>query len=200
MPAMEEAKRLMEKATGLRRLTSDRLGELVRPAQPETARFSDDGFTPNHPRWPLVLYPSAVRLPEECDPAAVFEDLFSANGWGKSWRNGVYDFTHHHSQIHEVLGVARGSAQVLFGGDSGRAFRVTAGDVAILPAGTGHQCLWHSTDLVVIGAYPKTGRFDLCRGSKAEHDKALKSIPQVPLPDSDPVFGKEGPLLRLWGN
>ena len=75
-----------------------------------------------------------------------------------------------------------------------------AGDVVVLPAGTGHQCVSHSPDLMVIGAYPTSGRYDLCRGSKAEHDKAVTSIPQVPLPDTDPVFGKQGPLLRLWHN
>ena len=51
---------------------------------------------------------------------------------------------------------------------------------------------------MVIGAYPQTGKYDLCRGSKGEHAKALETIPRVPLPDTDPVFGKQGPLLRLW--
>jgi uncharacterized protein YjlB len=50
----------------------------------------------------------------------------------------------------------------------------------------------------VIGSYPNSGRSDLCRGSRGEHAKAVKTIPRVPLPDTDPVFGKEGPLLRLW--
>ena len=72
------------------------------------------------------------------------------------------------------------------------------GDVAVLPAGTGHQCLWATPELCVIGAYPKTGRHDLCRGSKAEHAKALKTIPQVPIPDTDPVRGENGPLITLW--
>jgi uncharacterized protein YjlB len=51
---------------------------------------------------------------------------------------------------------------------------------------------------MVIGAYPRTGKYDLCRGSKAEHAKALQTIPRVPLPDSDPAFGKAGRLLQLW--
>ena len=51
---------------------------------------------------------------------------------------------------------------------------------------------------MVIGAYPKGGRYDLCRGSKAEHAKAVETIPRVPLPETDPVFGKNGPLIRLW--
>jgi uncharacterized protein YjlB len=75
---------------------------------------------------------------------------------------------------------------------------IAPGDVAILPAGTGHQCLSHSRDLVVIGAYPPSGKYNLCRGSKAERTKALASIPKVPLPATDPAFGPEGPLPALW--
>jgi uncharacterized protein YjlB len=55
-----------------------------------------------------------------------------------------------------------------------------------------------SADLMVIGAYPPNGKYDLCRGSKAEHARALASIPQVPLPAADPVFGPQGPLVALW--
>ena len=72
------------------------------------------------------------------------------------------------------------------------------GDVVILPAGTGHQGLTQSPDLVVIGAYPPSGKYDLCRGSKADRTKALASIPKVPHPETDPVFGAEGPLMALW--
>jgi uncharacterized protein YjlB len=82
-----------------------------------------------------------VRLPKNLDPAAVFEELFESNGWGDSWRNGIYDYVHYHSRIHEVLGVARGEGKVQFGGHLGRTLKVKAGDAAILPAGTGHQCL-----------------------------------------------------------
>jgi len=51
---------------------------------------------------------------------------------------------------------------------------------------------------MVIGAYPPDGRYDLCRGSKAEHAKSLTHIPQVPVPKTDPVYGVRGPLRRLW--
>ena len=52
----------------------------------------------------------------------------------------------------------------------------------------------------LIGSCPKAGKYDLCRGSKGERTKALATIPCVPLPESDPVFGKQGALLRLWHN
>jgi uncharacterized protein YjlB len=51
---------------------------------------------------------------------------------------------------------------------------------------------------MVIGAYPKTGKYDLCRGSRAEHDRAIDVLGNVPLPDTDPVYGSEGPLKSLW--
>ncbi len=100
--------------------------------------------------------------------------------------------------IHEAMGVARGRATVRFGGEDGEEIEIAPGDVVILPAGTGHQCLTQSRDLVVIGAYPPSGKYDLCRGSKAEHAKALVTIRKVPLPATDPAFGPQGPLLALW--
>jgi uncharacterized protein YjlB len=36
------------------------------------------------------------------------------------------------------------------------------------------------------------------RPTPENHAKALKTIPAVPLPASDPVQGKGGPLVRLW--
>jgi uncharacterized protein YjlB len=160
--------------------------------------FADDGSVPNNPRLPLLHYRRTIDLSGTPDPEEVIEKVFRAHGWGNMWRNGIFPYVHYHSMIHEGLGIARGRAKVRFGGNGGQEIEVAQGDVAVLPAGTGHQCLWASPDLLVIGAYPETGRYDLCRGSKAEHAKALQTIPQVPLPKCDPVFGRDGPLLRLW--
>jgi uncharacterized protein YjlB len=78
------------------------------------------------------------------------EELFRQNGWGASWRDGIYDYVHYHSRIHDVLGVARGKGTVRFGGNKGRTVQLKAGDVAVLPAGTGHQCLAASSDFLVV--------------------------------------------------
>ena len=67
----------------------------------------------------LWRYRGAVRLAKNLDPAAVFEELFESNGWGRFLRNGIYDYVHYHSRIHEVLGVARGEGTVQFGGHLG---------------------------------------------------------------------------------
>ena len=40
--------------------------------------------------------------------------------------------------------------------------------INVLPAGTGHQCITQTGDPVVVSAYPSSGTYNLCRGSKAE--------------------------------
>ena len=89
-------------------------------------------------------------------------------------------------------------AGVRFGGDRGKEFEVSAGDVAVLPAGTGHQRILASSDFSVVGAYPPGQKMEITRPTRENHAKALKTIPQVGVPDTDPVAGKNGPLVRLW--
>jgi uncharacterized protein YjlB len=164
--------------------------------EPLAVVFADDGLVPNNP-MPFLVYRGAVDI-ESGHPEKTIEGLFGANGWGDMWRNGVYDFPHYHATVHEALGIARGHARVRFGGDRGKVFEVAAGDVAILPAGTGHQCLVASADFSVVGAYPPGARMHVTRPTPENYEKALKTIPQVRLPDTDPVMGKDGPLVRLW--
>ena len=170
----------------------------VRPADAIRAhRFDDDGAIPNNPQLPLLVYPGAVAV-SGADPAAAFEEIFAANGWGGSWRNGIYPFPHYHSTAHEVLGIARGEAKVRFGGATGIVLDVHAGDVVVIPAGVGHQNLGASGDLLVVGAYPGGAGFDLCRGRADERPRVLDNIRQVALPAADPVYGRAGPLLAQW--
>jgi uncharacterized protein YjlB len=194
----ESLKKTFENATGLGKPSRGVVRQAVRRRKPLTTRFKDDGAVPNNPKLPFIHYRSPVRLPHNADAAAVLEQLFEHNGWRDSWRNGIYDYVHYHSGTHEVLGIARGHARVRFGGDKGKVLRLKAGDVVILPAGTGHQSLSASKDLLVVGAYPARGKYDECRASPREHERALKSIPAVPLPSKDPVYGADGPLVELW--
>jgi uncharacterized protein YjlB len=39
---------------------------------------------------------------------------------------------------------------------------------------------------------------DLVRPTKEAHAKALRTIPVVALPTTDPVLGADGPLVKLW--
>ena len=120
--------------------------------EPLTFMFSDDGSVPNNPLLPVLLYRGAVDVAAARDPETTIEQTFIANGWSHGmWRNGIHPYTHFHSMTHEVLGIARGTARVRLGGPQGQEFDVTAGDVMVLPAGTGHQRLSDSDRLSVIG-------------------------------------------------
>ena len=166
-------------------------------SDPKELRFPDAGPVPNNPRLPVLYYKAAIRLGG--DPPADIERVFQENGWPPQWRYGIYPFHHYHSTAHEALGVARGSAKVKLGGESGAVFDFVPGDVVVLPAGTGHRCLESSDDFLVVGAYPPGQEWDLIRADEPEKKtEAVKRIARVPLPDTDPVLGKEGPLMRLW--
>jgi len=160
--------------------------------EPERLYFADDGIIPNS-RLPVLLY-RQVPL-QGTDRAAALERLFAEHDWPPQWRYGVYDYHHYHPNAHEVLGVAQGQATLRLGGEQGQDVSVAAGDVVVLPAGTGHRSLESSADFLVIGAYPP-GQEDFItqRADPAVHARSLELIAQVPLPATDPVTGREG----LW--
>ena len=55
-----------------------------------------------------------------------------------------------------------------------------------------------SEDFGVVGAYPPGPSMQITRPTPENHAKALKTIPEVKLPNADPVRGEDGPLVRLW--
>jgi len=156
-----------------------------------------DGGIPNHPRWPLLVYPGAVKI-AGADPAAAFEALFTRNRWPAAWRNGVFPFHHFHTAAHEALGVYEGEVTVQLGGDAGVAVTAVPGDVIVLPAGTGHKKLASRGALGIVGAYPEGQRADTCTPLVGSPSKRAAAIARVPLPACDPVFGPGGPLFDHW--
>lgn len=171
--------------------------DIIQSPQVVAHRLKDDGLYPNNEELPLVAYNGALSLPDH-NPAASFETLFGANQWSGSWRNGVYGFHHYHSTAHEVLGVYDGAAQVQFGGERGVVLSINAGDVVVIPAGVAHKNLGASRDFRVVGAYPRGQRWDLCYGEPGERPRADQNIARVPLPQADPVYGTDGPLIEYW--
>lgn len=162
-------------------------------SEPIQVLFARDGAIPNSP-LPLLVYRSALPA----DPVAI-ERTFAQNRWPPAWRNGVHPYHHFHSNTHEALGVARGSATVLFGGPNGRALTVSAGDIVVVPAGVGHCNQGQSPDLLIVGAYPDNApRPDMHRGVAGDHDHLAGNVAVVPRPPADPVLGAQGPLARLW--
>jgi len=163
----------------------------------EAHYFEDDGAVPNNPALPLLVYrqPSGLSLG---DVATAIEARFGQNGWGNGWRNGIYPFHHFHSNAHEVLGLANGRARVRFGGASGVSLELLAGDVVVIPAGVGHKREEGSGDLLVIGAYPPGQDPDLIREGEGGGPTLRESIGAVPVPETDPVLGTDGPLVKIW--
>jgi len=169
-------------------------GLAPREVEPEVLRFEPSEGIPNNPRLPVLLYRGALGA--EANDPAVYEALFQRNGWPPQWRNGVYSFHHYHATAHEVLGFAGGRARLLLGGPGGKEVTVSAGDIVLLPAGTGHRRLEASSDFLVVGAYPPDQHPDIQR--QAATPELLQKIAAVAIPEADPVLGATGPYRRLW--
>lgn len=160
-------------------------------------RFEDDGRIPNNPALPLLVYPQA--LSEGGRNSSRARELLAGNGWGGSWVNSVFPHHHYHSVSHEVLIVVGGSAEITFGGPEGETVEVEAGDVVVIPAGVGHCRESAGGGFSVVGAYPKGQEdYDLRTGEEEERPGVLENIRNVPLPETDPLFGEGGPLVRRW--
>lgn len=159
---------------------------------PDVLWFAPNGWMPNNPDLPVLVYRSV--LPS--GGADAVEATIAASGWRPDWRDGVYPYHHYHSTAHEALACVDGSAELMLGGELGAVVRIGAGDVLVLPAGTGHRRVSAQSDLLVVGAYPDGQEWDVRRD--AADDATLSRISAVPLPVADPVGGANGPLPRLW--
>jgi uncharacterized protein YjlB len=162
-------------------------------ATPQQLRLKPNGWMPNS-SLPVLVYRNA--MPPSDVLADKMERLFAANQWPPQWRNGVYNFHHYHSTAHEVLGFAAGHADLILGGEGGEPLTVHAGDVVVLPAGTGHCRTTASDDFLVIGAYPENEHWDICRASATP--EVLERMRHVRFPASDPLTGRSGALPKLW--
>src|SRR3954454_24752054 len=151
---------------------------------------------PNHPSFAVLIYHDVGAAKDGPDAARA---LFAEHGWGGSWVDGVFEFHHFHSTSHEALAVVAGAATLELGGPQGQAFDAAAGDVLVLPAGTGHRRATARAGFTVVGAYPAGQEdYDLLRGeSAAEVEAARERIAALPAPPDDPVGG---PGVRQWSS
>ena len=170
----------------------------IQPNKPLPIFLEEDEQIPNS-KYPLLLYKNIfTQEGEEC--ADLLEVLFAANNWTNSWRWGVYPYHHYHSNTHEVLGVYKGSAEILFGGEYGEKVIVQTGDVVVIPAGVGHKCLAQEGGFTVVGAYPDGRSPDMNKGEIGERPGVDEIIAKVQVPVSDPVFGQNKGLVLIWNN
>ena len=156
-----------------------------------------DPLVPNNATMPLLVYRGAFDASGARDAEAVIRAHFAANDWSNGWIDGIFDFHHYHATAHEVLGIARGDADVQFGGPSGPVVHVGAGDVVLIPAGVGHCRKRASRDLSVVGAYPGGTSYDLKHADRDDPAAAERQVARVPVPRMDPVLGRDGPATRI---
>jgi uncharacterized protein YjlB len=163
----------------------------------ETLLIPGNGPFPNNDALPLVLVRHAFDA-SAMNLVRAIEKTFHGNTWGGSWRNGIFNFHHYHSTAHEVLGLYTGWVSVQFGGPNGQTTSAEAGDIIIIPAGVSHNNLDQSYDFRCVGAYPAGQSPDMQYGKPGERPRTDHNIRSVPLPETAPVFGKSGPLLKIW--
>ncbi len=143
---------------------------------------------PNNPRLPLILY-RGLDSPRE---AQGIEKLFSGNRWKPAWRYGLFPYHHYHSTAHQALGCYSGEGRIQFGGPGRRIIDIVPGIVALIPAGVAHCNVKSTRSFSCVGAYPPGRQWDLLRDLPGELETARQNIPQVPLPEMDPVLGEGG--------
>ncbi len=161
--------------------------------EPRALRLEPEAAVPNNPDLPVLLYKGAVPA-----DAGAIEARLAANGWPAQWRDGIFAYHHWHAEGHEVLALARGAARVVLGGPGGPELELEAGDVVVLPAGTGHCRVDGGGDLLVVGGYPPGQTGDIRRDPGTAEERAR--LRHLPFPASDPVTGPDGPLPRLWAS
>lgn len=190
----------------------------VNKVPPETFYVLPTAHSPNS-RLPVVVYRNALNNPS-------FESICAAmqtKDWveGGHWTIAKVDAAavpHFHSNAHECYGVIRGTGHYLLGKspidpdvDSngqpvGVKFTANAGDVFIYPAGVTHFVTQTEGEYEIVGLYSRSEfNSDEHPWDSNDADKSVegtnedrKRCERVPIPERDPLYGREGPLLDLW--
>ncbi|KAH6644656.1 hypothetical protein C7974DRAFT_25563 [Boeremia exigua] len=102
--------------------------------------------------------------------------------------------------------ITRGSSRLALGrakedeGTDGVEVDISVGDVIVIPAGVSHRSLRSEGGFRYIGVYPEAA--PRWRNNHCEGDESMAALSEeinnVPIPDSDPVFGTNGPLSQIW--
>jgi uncharacterized protein YjlB len=75
------------------------------------------------------------------------------------------------------------------------------GDAIVLPAGVAHCCLESEEGYEYIGLYPRVSQHwdnSFCRADLGETGEKAANARAVPVPECDPITGKDGDLVRIW--
>ncbi|KAK4989423.1 hypothetical protein LTR66_007073 [Elasticomyces elasticus] len=171
--------------------------------QPERYFVTPTPHVPNSP-LPVLLYRNV--LPS--DPTAeTAQKTIEKNKWLKGGVFKHYPGRHFHSVTHECYAVFQGSSHLLLGRgpidepEGGIEVDVETGDIIILPAGVAHCSLHSSDDYTYMGLYPEGSPHwdnNFCQADAGETAEKARNARGVPVPDHDPIFGLDGPLVEIW--
>lgn len=159
--------------------------------------FIEDGDFPNNGLLPLLVYHNALQVPED-DATDTIKEILETNSWTNTWVNGIYDYHHYHSTAHETLVILAGSCRVQFGGPNGITFSLDRGDVVVIPAGVAHKKIDETDGFQCLGAYPEGQEYDMNYGKADERSTATQNIRNLAMPENDPLYGSDGPLIKNW--
>ena len=70
--------------------------------------------------------------------------------------------------------------------------------MVVVPAGVAHCNQRQSSDLLIVGAYPETGRVRICGVANREHTIRPAGHRVGSVPAEDPIGGTVGALPQLW--
>jgi uncharacterized protein YjlB len=163
---------------------------------PEQIILNDNGIFPNS-KFPALLYKGVLDIPF-LFPATYVSNLFDKNNWSNSWDAGIFEYHHYHATVHEVLGIYSGSTILQLGGDNGVQIKLEKGDVLVIPAGVAHKNMGKENDVGCVGAYPYAQPYDMNYGRPGERPQVDKKLARTPIPETDPLLGKDGGLPDIW--
>lgn len=180
--------------------------------EPETFFVKPTPHVPNS-HLPVVVYRGAL---DDTSPDNILKTI-EPNGWLKGGQWKTFKTVHFHSNAHECYGIIKGSSTYRLGKsdldadkddngvESGTTFFAQAGDVFVLPAGVAHCSIDSDGDYEYIGLYPGEPlpnglRFDIhwCKDGPEKTKELAQAAANVPIPECDPLYGRGGPLPRIW--
>lgn len=176
------------------------LADIVQPIQKMNILrniLTEDENFPNNGLLPLLVYKEAFQINDD-QASDMIKEILETNSWTQAWVDGIYDYHHYHSTAHEILVALKGSCRVQFGGPNGVTITLGRGDVAIIPAGVAHKKISDADGFQCLGAYPAGQEYDMNYGKPEERPAADERIHKVPMPESDPLYGTDGPLIKNW--
>ncbi|WPG98621.1 Hypothetical protein R9X50_00141400 [Acrodontium crateriforme] len=172
-------------------------------SNPEVYWTPPSVYAPNS-LLPVLVYRNVVPADQGQD---AIQKLIEANHWEKRGVWGHIAHAHYHSLTAECYAPISGSTKCLYGASKyddesqGVRFEMKVGDIAVHPAGVAHCNLESTEDYRYFGLYPEgSSKADsvYTRLEGPQFAAKVNNARTCPIPEWDPIEGKNGPLPRIW--